>query len=74
MLIVVASPTTPTTVGWPAGFWGAELTPPYHELTERGVKVTIASPDGGKVQLDAPGRTHQDVLSAAPTTQEVREC
>ena len=53
VLIVVANPTTATTVGWPVGFWGAELTHPYYELTERGVEVTIASPDGGKVQMDA---------------------
>ena len=53
VLIVVANPTTATTVGWPIGFWGAELTHPYYELTERGVEVTIASPDGGKVQMDS---------------------
>jgi putative intracellular protease/amidase len=52
VLIVVANPTTATTVGWPVGFWGAELTHPYYELTERGVEVTIASPDGGVVRLD----------------------
>src|SRR5215469_4056696 len=53
VLIVVANPTTATTVGWPVGFWGAELTHPYYELTERGVEVTIASPDGGAVKMDA---------------------
>jgi putative intracellular protease/amidase len=53
VLIVVANPTTATTVGWPVGFWGAELTHPYYELTERCVAVTIASPDGGKVEMDA---------------------
>src|SRR5215471_20403528 len=53
VLIVVANPTTSTTLGWPVGFWGAELTHPYYELTERGVEVTIASPGGGKVQMDA---------------------
>jgi putative intracellular protease/amidase len=53
VLIVVANPTTATTVGWPVGFWGAELTHPYYELTERGVAVTIASPGGGKVEMDA---------------------
>jgi putative intracellular protease/amidase len=53
VLIVVANPTTATTVGWPVGFWGAELAHPYYELTERGVEVTIASPAGGKVQMDA---------------------
>jgi putative intracellular protease/amidase len=52
VLIVVANPTTATTVGWPVGFWGAELTHPYYELTQRGIEVTIASPDGGKVEMD----------------------
>ena len=53
VLIVVANPTTSTSLGWPVGFWGAELTHPYYELTERGVAVAIASADGGKVELDA---------------------
>jgi putative intracellular protease/amidase len=53
VLIVVANPGTSTTVGWPVGFWGAELTHPYFELTQRGVEVTIASPEGGRVEMDA---------------------
>ena len=53
VLIVVANSSISTTLGWPVGFWGAELTHPYYELTERGVEVTIASPDGGKVQMDS---------------------
>ena len=53
VLIVVSNPATATTVGWPVGFWGAELTHPYYELTERGVQVTIASPEGGRVQMDS---------------------
>ena len=53
VLIVVANPAVSTTLGWPVGFWAAELTHPYYELTERGVEVTIASPDGGKVEFDA---------------------
>ena len=53
VLIVVSNPTTATTVGWPVGFWGAELTHPYYELMERGIQVTIASPNGGKVEMDA---------------------
>ena len=52
VLIVVANPST-NQLGWPVGFWAAELTHPYFELTERGVDVTIASPDGGKVEPDA---------------------
>jgi putative intracellular protease/amidase len=53
VLLVVANPTTSTTLGWPVGFWAAEATHPYYELTERGVELTIASPDGGKVTFDA---------------------
>jgi putative intracellular protease/amidase len=52
VLIVVANPGT-NQYGWPVGFWAAELTHPYYELSERGVEVTIASPDGGKVEADA---------------------
>jgi putative intracellular protease/amidase len=53
VLIVVANPAISTNNGWPVGFWAAELTHPYLELTERGVQVTIASPDGGEVAFDA---------------------
>src|SRR6516162_3643007 len=52
VLLVVANPTT-NQYGWPVGFWAAELTHPYYELTERGVDVTVASPSGGKVEPDA---------------------
>jgi putative intracellular protease/amidase len=53
VLIVVANPAVSTTLGWPVGFWAAELTHPYYELSERGIEVTIASPEGGKVEFDA---------------------
>lgn len=53
ILIVVANPATATTTGWPVGFWAAELIHPYHVFTERGYAVTIASPRGGKVEVDA---------------------
>ena len=52
VLMVVANPAVSTNNGWPVGFWAAELTHPYYELTERGVAVTVASPDGGKVEFD----------------------
>jgi putative intracellular protease/amidase len=53
VLMVVANPTVSSNNGWPVGFWAAELTHSYFELTERGVEVTIASPNGGKVEFDA---------------------
>jgi putative intracellular protease/amidase len=52
VLMVVANPSVSGNNGWPVGFWAAELTHPYYELTERGVEVTIASPDGGKAEFD----------------------
>jgi len=53
VLIVVANPTVSSNNGWPVGFWAAELTHPYYELTEAGFEVTIASPAGGRVEVDA---------------------
>ncbi len=53
VVIVVANPTVSSNNGWPVGFWAAELTHPWHELTEAGFEVTIASPHGGKVEVDA---------------------
>src|SRR5437588_11321727 len=58
VLIVVANPSTSTTLGWPVGFWGAQLTHPYYELTERGIEVTIARPDGGLVEMDSLSDPH----------------
>src|SRR5258708_24379117 len=53
ILQVVANPTKSTTTGWPVGFWAAELSHPYYEFTEAGYAVTTASPNGGKVEVDA---------------------
>ncbi len=53
ILMVVANPAVSTTLGWPVGFWAAELTHPWLAFREAGYKVTIASPKGGRVELDA---------------------
>jgi putative intracellular protease/amidase len=53
VLMVVANPTTSTTLGWPVGFWAAELFHPYYEFMQKRYDVTVASPVGGKVELDA---------------------
>ena len=52
VLMVVANPRTATTTGWPVGFWASELTHPYYAFTRVGYEVTIASPEGGKVEVD----------------------
>jgi putative intracellular protease/amidase len=70
VLIVVANPSVSTTLGWPVGFWASELTHAWYEFTEAGYQTVIASPAGGKVELDAlsdprdaSGYSAHDVLS-----------
>ena len=53
ILLVVANPAISTTLGWSVGFWASELTHPYDTFTRAGYRVTIASPQGGRVELDA---------------------
>jgi putative intracellular protease/amidase len=53
VLMVVANPTTSTTTGWPVGFWAAELFHPLHAFARVRYEVVVASPDGGRVELDA---------------------
>ena len=53
VLMVVANPTVSTTTGWRVGFWAAELTHPYYEFDRVRYDVTVASPEGGKVEVDA---------------------
>jgi putative intracellular protease/amidase len=70
ILMVVANPAVSTTTGWPVGFWASELIHPYDTFVRQGYEVTIASPKGGKVQLDAysdprdaSGYSKNDLLS-----------
>jgi len=51
--IVIANPAVSSTTGWPVGFWWSELSHPWLEFTERGYRVQIFSPDGGKCEADA---------------------
>jgi putative intracellular protease/amidase len=53
ILLIAANPSVSTTLGWPVGFWASELIHPYDAFTKAGHRVTIASPAGGKLELDA---------------------
>jgi putative intracellular protease/amidase len=53
VLMVIANPATSTTLGIPVGFWGAELAHAWNAFKEVGYETTIASPDGGRCELDA---------------------
>lgn len=71
ILIIAANPAISTTLGWPVGFWASELIHPYDAFTKVGHRATIASPAGGKLELDAysdprdaSGYSKDDTLSA----------
>jgi putative intracellular protease/amidase len=53
VVIVASNPATSEQTGWPIGFWWSELSHPYWELTERGYRVDVASPDGGRLEGDS---------------------
>jgi putative intracellular protease/amidase len=53
VLMVAANPGVSTTTGWTVGVWAAELFHPYYEFIKARYEVTIASPEGGKLELDA---------------------
>ena len=70
VLMVVANPGTSELTGWPIGFWASEFIHPWYAFYEVGYEVAIASPDGGKVQIDflsdpddRSGYSKEDVLS-----------
>jgi putative intracellular protease/amidase len=69
-VIVASNPAVSGQTGWPVGFWWAELTHPYWELTQRGYEVVVASPDGGRLEgdswsdpRDASGYSADDLIS-----------
>ena len=78
ILMVAANPAVSTTLGWPVGFWASELIHPWVTFTETGYSVTLASPKGGRIEMDgysdprdASGYSADDLLSlgflASPT-------
>lgn len=52
VLLVAANASVSPVTGWPVGFWWAELTHPWWELTEAGYEVEIRSPRGGALVAD----------------------
>jgi putative intracellular protease/amidase len=70
ILLIVANPSISSTLGIPVGFWASELIHPYDAFLKEGCQLTIASPNGGKVEFDSfsdprdtSGYSKADVLS-----------
>jgi putative intracellular protease/amidase len=53
VLMVAANPGVASNTGWPVGFWASELTHPWLEFVEASYEVTICSPRGGALSVDA---------------------
>ena len=52
ILIILTSHEDLGDTGEKTGFWLEELAAPYYVFVDAGVKVTLASPKGGKPPLD----------------------
>lgn len=77
ILMVASSPAVWAQTGWPIGFWAAELTHPLRVFQEAGYEVTLASTEGGKLEmdgysnpLDPSGYSAHDVISLGYLQQE----
>lgn len=77
VLLVAANPAVSTTTGWPVGFWASEVTHPLDAFTAAGIEVTIASPRGGRIEMDAysnpldeSGYSAQDSITLTYLDQE----
>ena len=70
ILMVASSPAVSEQTGWPIGFWASELTHPLWVFQESGYDVTLASTQGGKIEMDGysnptdeSGYSAHDVIS-----------
>lgn len=77
ILMVASSPAISTQTGWPIGFWAAELTHPLLVFQEAGYDITLASTEGGKIEmdgysnpLDTSGYSAHDVISLGYLQQQ----
>jgi len=75
ILMIVANPAISPITGWPIGFWAAELTHPWLEFVKAGYEVSLASPVGGKTQVDGysdprdpSGYSANDIISLGVLT------
>lgn len=77
ILMVASSPSVSKQTGWPIGFWAAELTHPLRVFQEAGYEVSLASTEGGRLEMDgysdprdASGYSAHDVISLGYLQQD----
>jgi len=71
ILLIAANPAVSTTTGWPVGYWASEIAHPWHVFTQQGYGVTIASPEGGRLEMDAMSDPSNDYSSWDSLSKEV---
>lgn len=64
VLFVLTSHDKLGDTGKKTGFWVEEFANPYYTLTDKGVNVTLATPNGGKAPID-PSSTTEDASTEA---------
>ncbi|WAC02416.1 type 1 glutamine amidotransferase domain-containing protein [Lacinutrix neustonica] len=64
VLFVLTSHDKLGDTGKKTGFWVEEFANPYYTLTDQGVNVTLATPNGGKAPID-PSSTTEDASTEA---------
>jgi len=64
VLLVLTSHDQLGDTGEKTGFWVEEFAAPYYTLLDQGVKITVASPKGGKAPIDPSSKTEANQTEA----------
>jgi putative intracellular protease/amidase len=71
ILLIAANPAVSSTTGWPVGYWASEIAHPWHVFTQKGYQITIASPEGGALEMDAMSDPSNEYSSWDTLSKEV---
>ena len=64
VLFVITSHSELGNTGEKTGFWLEEFAAPYYTLLDKGVKITVASPKGGKAPIDPRSKSESSQTDA----------
>ena len=64
VLFVLTSHAELGNTGEKTGFWVEEFAAPYYNLLDKGVEITVASPNGGKAPIDPRSKTEASQTDA----------
>jgi putative intracellular protease/amidase len=73
VLMVVTSHDQLGDVGEKTGFWLEEFAAPYYSLQDKGVKITVVSPKGGKAPIDPRSENEANQTDATKRLNKDKE-